>query len=195
MTYGSLFSGVGGIDLGLDRAGMECRWMVMPTCKTDLERQSSRTSLVPQREFPIACGVGGDAILCRGIGYWGHCSICLSLGDGQPPLVPSGAPIFFLPLRYAQRNRGWPCLVAVRGSFCIPIDLRTLRRSSLHGPSRWLSVRAAGSTPIFDGDIEGSGKSLRGLWRCASGSPRYLAFVLFLPLRTRLNWSAWQNYA
>jgi DNA (cytosine-5)-methyltransferase 1 len=28
MTYGSLFTGVGGIDLGLDRAGLECRWQV-----------------------------------------------------------------------------------------------------------------------------------------------------------------------
>lgn len=28
MTYGSLFSGCGGMDTGLDRAGLECRWQV-----------------------------------------------------------------------------------------------------------------------------------------------------------------------
>lgn len=40
MTFGSLFTGIGGIDLGLERAGMECRWQVEidPFCNRVLER-------------------------------------------------------------------------------------------------------------------------------------------------------------
>ena len=40
MTFGSLFSGIGGMDLGLERAGMECRWQVEidPFCNRVLEK-------------------------------------------------------------------------------------------------------------------------------------------------------------
>ncbi len=40
MTFGSLFAGIGGMDLGLERAGMECRWQVEidPFCQKVLTK-------------------------------------------------------------------------------------------------------------------------------------------------------------
>lgn len=40
MTFGSLFSGIGGMDLGLERAGMQCKWQVEidPFCQKVLAK-------------------------------------------------------------------------------------------------------------------------------------------------------------
>jgi len=40
MTFGSLFAGIGGIDLGLERAGLQCRWQVEinPWCRRVLAK-------------------------------------------------------------------------------------------------------------------------------------------------------------
>jgi DNA (cytosine-5)-methyltransferase 1 len=40
VTFGSLFAGIGGMDLGLERAGMECKWQVEinPFCQKVLAK-------------------------------------------------------------------------------------------------------------------------------------------------------------
>lgn len=40
LTFGSLFAGIGGFDLGLERAGMSCRWQVEidPWCRKVLTK-------------------------------------------------------------------------------------------------------------------------------------------------------------
>ena len=50
MRYGSLFAGIGGIDLGLERAGMECAWQVEndPYCIKVLEKHWPNTPQVAE---------------------------------------------------------------------------------------------------------------------------------------------------
>lgn len=40
LTFGSLFAGIGGFDLGFERASMECRWQVEidPFCRRVLAK-------------------------------------------------------------------------------------------------------------------------------------------------------------
>lgn len=56
-TFGSLFAGIGGLDLGLERAGWECRWQVEiePYCRAILEKH---WPAVPR--FQDVRTVGGD---------------------------------------------------------------------------------------------------------------------------------------
>jgi DNA (cytosine-5)-methyltransferase 1 len=55
MTFGSLFAGIGGLDLGLERAGMTCRWQVEidPFCQKVLAKHWPEVA-----RFKDVCAVG-----------------------------------------------------------------------------------------------------------------------------------------
>ena len=79
MTFGSLFSGIGGMDLGLDRAGLECRWQVEKDeyCRRVLAKHwpnvpkfdDVRTVGAHNLE-PVECLAGGFP--CQDISYAGY---------------------------------------------------------------------------------------------------------------------------
>lgn len=56
MTFGSLFAGIGGLDLGLERAGMECKWQVEDN---DYARQVLEKHWPNVPRFADICDVGG----------------------------------------------------------------------------------------------------------------------------------------
>ncbi|MBK9181462.1 MAG: DNA cytosine methyltransferase [Acidimicrobiales bacterium] len=73
VTFGSLFSGIGGLDLGLERAGLRCLWQVEidPYCRRVLgrhwphvERYEDVRTLDPGRLSGVDLVAGGDP--CQG---------------------------------------------------------------------------------------------------------------------------------
>ena len=68
MTFGSLFSGIGGIDLGLERAGMTCKWQIEidPFCRKvlakdwpDVRRYENVKSVAGETLEPVDLIAGG----------------------------------------------------------------------------------------------------------------------------------------
>ena len=69
MTFGSLFTGIGGLDLGLERAGMSCRWQVEidPYARRVLERHwPSVQRWDDVRTFPPPGWDGQVDLICGG---------------------------------------------------------------------------------------------------------------------------------
>jgi DNA (cytosine-5)-methyltransferase 1 len=65
LTFGSLFSGIGGIDLGFERAGLECAWQVEidPFCGRILKKHwPSQPLWTDVRSFPQWYGWGVDVL-------------------------------------------------------------------------------------------------------------------------------------
>ena len=79
MTYGSLFSGIGGIDLGLDRAGWTCKWqveidpyasLVLARHWPDVPRHEDITKLTGRELESVDLIAGGFP--CQDISYAGY---------------------------------------------------------------------------------------------------------------------------
>ena len=69
MTFGSLFAGIGGFDLGFERAGMTCEWQVEidPYCQRVLAKHWPNVRRWDDvRTFPPADGEWGVDVICGG---------------------------------------------------------------------------------------------------------------------------------
>lgn len=81
MTFGSLFAGIGGFDLGFERAGMECKWQVEidPYCQKVLAKHWPDVRRHDDvRTFPPAGDWSVD-VICGGF----PCQDISSLGSGD----------------------------------------------------------------------------------------------------------------
>lgn len=71
LTFGSLFAGIGGFDLGLERAGMECRWQVEIddyACRVLAKHWPSVQRWGDVRTFPPGSAAEWDVnVICAGV--------------------------------------------------------------------------------------------------------------------------------
>lgn len=68
MTFGSLFAGIGGMDLGLERAGLECRWQCenSPAASRLLERSWPDTRRINDAVLATEEGLEWVYLICGG---------------------------------------------------------------------------------------------------------------------------------
>lgn len=101
LTFGSLFSGIGGIDLGFERAGMRCRWQV------EIDKYASQVLAkhwpdVPRwddiRTFPPAEGGWNVDLICGGF----PCQDISLAGKGEG-IYGAKSGLFFELLRVVRR--------------------------------------------------------------------------------------------
>lgn len=93
MTFGSLFAGIGGMDLGLERAGMTCRWQVEidPFARRvlerhwpDVRRHDDVRTFPPDPHGDWAVDLIAGGFPCQDISKAGHVSLGTPKGlDGE----------------------------------------------------------------------------------------------------------------
>ncbi len=90
LTFGSLFAGIGGFDLGFERAGLECKWQVEidPFCRRVLakhwptvQRHDDVRTFPPEGDWKVDVICGGDPCQANSAAVGGGNSVHESLGD------------------------------------------------------------------------------------------------------------------
>lgn len=105
LTYGSIFAGVGGFDLGFDAAGMECLWQCEKdkNCRKLLKKKWPNAALYEDATTLKGSVTATVDVICGG-------SPCqnLSVAGGRAGLAGSRSRLFFEMVRICkqQRNRG-----------------------------------------------------------------------------------------
>lgn len=102
LTYGSLFSGVGGFDLGFDRAGFSCHWQVEinKICQDTLAYRWPEVS-----RWGDVCEVSGTELQPVDVVVFGSPCQDLSLAGRQDGLEGSKSVLFFEAIRIVQEMR------------------------------------------------------------------------------------------
>lgn len=102
MRFGSLFSGIGTIDLGLEQAGLKCAWQVEidKTCRSVLERHWPDTA-----RFSDVCDVGADCLTPVDLIAFGSPCQDLSIAGRRAGMAGERSGLFYEAIRVIRDLR------------------------------------------------------------------------------------------
>jgi DNA (cytosine-5)-methyltransferase 1 len=104
LTFGSLFAGIGGFDLGFERAGMQCKWQVEidPYCQKVLAKHWPNVRRHDDiRTFPPTSGDWSVDIICGGF----PCTDLSYAAINRPGLDGSRSGLFFDAIKVVRTLR------------------------------------------------------------------------------------------